>query len=520
MNLAWHHFRKDLRRFQVFLALWFGLLLLDLAVNLGWVGQMEFSPIYGFDRASNVWTTILPGVVWALVGLLPSLVVLADSPARRGGFLATRPLPKGDLFLVKMFFVIALVVAPWTVQELVHLKLQGMPLWVIERGTFERLLWALPVAVGCGAFAALWPGHARWVRAIGLCFAGYILLMAGVSLWVYLFHLHGISIGPERLPGILCVQAFALTLMGFSIWHARAHRSVLARWGGLIFVLVFSQWLVSFWPWETFKLRPENPALARKAMASSGFQIPLRNLSLKRETGAEESKRPQFLVSVDVQTTTLPAGQLVEWSGKDVRLVRTAGGELRGDRKDFSPDIFGGILGNNSYTLADYTAWSGEFPDDVMFHDSSYYAANPPDNFSLGRFYLPANRAEFSEPLTVQASLEARVFQWHKIADLPLRPGATSADEFGSWKFVATKLDHPTIKDLYVERRQIIANCCRPKHCASRRKPKTRRPMRICAGISCTSPTATTACCRLWNNALASTPPGWCGRPGRVLGLG
>ena len=97
MTLAFHHFKKDVRQFRIYLVIWFGLLFLDLAVNLGWVGRVEYTPDRGFDHASNTWTTMLPGVIWALVGLLPSLVVLADSPARREGFLATRPLPKRDL---------------------------------------------------------------------------------------------------------------------------------------------------------------------------------------------------------------------------------------------------------------------------------------------------------------------------------------------------------------------------------------------------------------------------------------
>jgi hypothetical protein len=112
MKLIWLQFRKDVRRFRVYLALWFGLLLLDLAVNMGWVGQVFYVPNHGFDSASNTWTALLPIFIWALIVLLPTVVVLEDSPARRDGFLATRPMPKSALFAAKAMFVFALIVLP------------------------------------------------------------------------------------------------------------------------------------------------------------------------------------------------------------------------------------------------------------------------------------------------------------------------------------------------------------------------------------------------------------------------
>src|SRR5580704_7815805 len=130
MNLAWHLFCKDVRQFWILLAAWAGLLLLDLAVNLGWAGQVYYSPAHGFERATNTWTDLLPTVIWLMVAILPSMVVITDSPARWEGFLATRPLPKRDLFLAKLLFALVIIVAPWTLQELVHLAMRGMPMWV------------------------------------------------------------------------------------------------------------------------------------------------------------------------------------------------------------------------------------------------------------------------------------------------------------------------------------------------------------------------------------------------------
>ena len=88
-----------------------GELLLDLAVNLGWAGQVVYSPDRGFDHAANTWTAMLPGVLWILAAMLPSVVVVTDSPTNHEGFLATRPLPKRDLYLAKLLFILALIVA-------------------------------------------------------------------------------------------------------------------------------------------------------------------------------------------------------------------------------------------------------------------------------------------------------------------------------------------------------------------------------------------------------------------------
>ena len=78
MTLAFHHFKKDVRQFRIYLVIWFGLLFLDLAVNLGWVGRVEYTPDRGFDHASNTWTTMLPARLVVglrrLAGLLGRLV--------------------------------------------------------------------------------------------------------------------------------------------------------------------------------------------------------------------------------------------------------------------------------------------------------------------------------------------------------------------------------------------------------------------------------------------------------------
>ena len=438
MTLVLHQFKKDVRQFRIFLGIWFGLLLIDLAVNLGWIGQAIYSSERGFDGASNTWTGILPIVLWAFVGVLPSLVVLADSPARRDGFLATRPLPKSDLLLAKIFFVLALIVAPWVFSELVHLTGRGMPSWVWIRGTLERLLFTLPVALGCGAFAALWPDVVRWVRAMAGLLVGYALFGITVSAATILFHLKLFDYSSHQAPAMIHAYALMLAAIAFAIWHSRAQRGVFARWGGLLATLFVSWWLASWLWWDLFQLALENPATANSVLAQSGFEIPSRAVTLQREQDAEKEDAPQFNLGVAPKIKPLPTDCLVEWSGINAKLARASGDEWRGygyGRMRHAP-VYDPYRRGFFYSDDDLKAWASQFPEDVLFRQQNR------NNFDRERLYLskfnvPASRAEMTEPLTLSAELEARVFQWRVIAELPLTPGAKTNTAFGSLTMIS-----------------------------------------------------------------------------------
>ncbi|MDR3458692.1 MAG: hypothetical protein P4N60_14675 [Verrucomicrobiae bacterium] len=456
MNLVLHQFRKDVRQFRYYLAVWFGLLLLDLAVNLGWAGQVVYSPDRGFDHGANTWTAMLPRALWVLAAILPSVVVLTDSPTNHEGFLATRPLPKRVLYLAKLLFILALIVAPWALSETVHLAWLGLPGWVVGRATFERVLFMLPVALGFSAYAALWPTIGRWGRSLAIITGGYVVVGITVSLLEQYFQWD--LFGHSKAPGVVGAYAFALALLGFAAWHARGHRGVLVRWGGLILITWASQAAVSWlWRWDTFALRPVDSAVAGSVVAGSGWEIPARSLWLQKVQETDGAAQPHFDIVLTPKIQPPPPHDVVEWSGTAVKLAREDGSEIHGGA------VYpGGVFNvnnywNMNYQPSDFAAWATEFPPGVLFRQNNYYGSGEPGSVSFHRFDLPAGGAELTEPLTVQAGLEARVFQWHKIADLPLTPGATSTDEFGSWKFIAAqpKPQPYVLAGLYLQRRQI-----------------------------------------------------------------
>ena len=265
------------------------------------------------------------------------------------------------------------------------------------------------------------------------------------------------------------MYALVLSLVVFALWHARAHRGLLSRWGGLILVVLVSFLAASFCPWAGFKLKPVDQLAADQVMSWSGFEIPPRAFNLQKESVPEESSQPQFNVNITPKTKSLPARHVVEWSAKDGKLLHAAGGEIPGYASAFHSELFHYQAWNNPYNPDDFVAWAAEFPEDVLFRQGNSYGGIASSSLGLGgKFKVPASRGELTETLTLQASLEARVFQWRKIAELPIKPGATATDEFGAWKFVATKQDplpYPSFY-YYLERRQISLSTAADSRCS------------------------------------------------------
>jgi hypothetical protein len=452
------------------LAIWFGLLLLNLAVNQGWVGNVAYSSTHGFDRASNIWTGPLPAILWILAVMLPTLAVLADSPARREGFLATRPLPRRDLFLAKLLFVVGLIVAPWVLQEAINLIGQGAPGWVIERGTFERLIFVLPTIVALAAFAALWPSLPRWAGAVGIIFAGYAVSAFCFFLLVRYFKLSIPDFDTEKSHGLTNLYAMAAAITALAVWHSRAYRTAMWRWVGLILTLVLSQWIASKAPWSFFQWRPADPALAASTLAASGFEVPQRSISLSKEEDLENSGKTWVRLNINPETKPLPKSLAVGWTAHSAKLLHQSGGEIHGEWKTIgAKPLFADNPWNRQLGRADIEAWAPEFPPGILFSpgNTSEYTSSP--SLYLNRFDYPSNVAELKEPLSANAGLEARVYQWRKIADLTMRAGASSSDEFGSWKFVALKPNGPPASktwEIFLERRQINLKTASDSRCS------------------------------------------------------
>jgi hypothetical protein len=464
MKIALLLFWKDVRQFRIFLGLWFGLLLLDLAVNFGWVGRMSYTYGVGFDQASNTWTGLLPHVLWGFIIVLPSIVVLADSPARREGFLATRPVSGCEVFLAKLLFVLTLIVIPWVLSELIHLAGIGMPRWVISRGICERLLFTLPIAFGFSAFASLWPDVPRWARAIAIIAGIYMVIAVTFNLWAMYVHFDFFAETTSLASPIVNLSVLALGLVVLMFWHAPAHRGVKARWGGLVLVGAVTSIMLHFWPWDTFGLRPLDQSSADTAMDHSGFEIPARSFDVIK-VQQQGHHGLQFGVTFVPKVKSLPDNYVVDYVGLDAGLQDNQGVKLTSQHVP-SRNVFDSYYYNPSLKSGDFAAWSSAFPSDVLFRD----AMNNGISLNSLNFYnldLPPGTNAMTTPLSAYVSFETRVFQWRKLADLSVAPGAHSTDEFGSWNLLATA---PIAKSsgeiFYLERQQVCLDTATDSRCS------------------------------------------------------
>ncbi len=463
MNLTLHLFRKDVRQFRLLLSIWFALLLLHLAVDLGWVAQVIYAPQHGFERGSDAWSGLLPFVVWVLVALLPTFVVLTDSPARHDGFLATRPVPKCDVLLAKILFVLLFIIVPWVLVELIHLAAAGVPAWVVNRGAFERLVLALPVAFGFAAYAALWRDIARWARSVAVLFGVYLVCGITMTLIELVTRNSLPDLSPNTHP-LLNLNVAMLLMVIFSLWHACSHRSVLFRWGGLAGVCALLLAYFIFWPWRIFALQPADPSTASSVMSRSGFEVSPRDFYLPK-VEQPGGASPQFNINFRLRTKPTDGGYMIAWAARDSKLRTDDGIEVPGGKFSHT-DLFNSYLWGAYYDYHDAQAWASEFPPDILFRQENNMSS-PNDSVSYSQYPLPFTTAELNYPLTFHAGLDARVYQWNKIADLPLTPGATATDKFGAWKFIASKFT-PEMQSLFLERRQIELSTATDSRCSAR----------------------------------------------------
>ena len=224
MSLAPHQFQKDIRQFWVVLLIWAVLLALDLATDLGWVAKVAAN---GYGRVSVVWAGVEPVALWALLFLIPSMVVLADSPARRDGFLGTRPMPKRDLWVAKLIFIFGLIVLPMVAQNMVYLWMEGLPFRYVTQGGLERLLWILPVPLCAAGFAALWRSYTEWAASLGIVLGCFILQSFAVQ-WLENW-LGPYETGDDLQGMIVALLSLAPGLAALAVWNARQSRKPRCR---------------------------------------------------------------------------------------------------------------------------------------------------------------------------------------------------------------------------------------------------------------------------------------------------
>lgn len=462
MNLMLHQFRKDVRQFRWLLLVWLLMLVSDFAVNLGWIGAgIGANWRQGDMTVVNVMVGVQTFFLWVLFFLIPSAVVLADSPARRDGFLRTRPLPASDLYLAKSLFLVVLVICPVLVQEGIYLAASGLPSGYVVHGVLERLLYALPMVVIAAGYAALWRSYAQWSTGFGIALAG--MICAGMTLEL-VFYLGGLS---DRLPGassatetsrsVGALYVFALVSVLVAVGHARWVWRARGRWLGIAAALAAYSLVNIYWPWDLFRAGGADPAAARQLAAEFPPNFSRSDIEINPVFASQWDSREHL--GVNVKSTTVPADfpSVIDWLPSQCSLTDPAGAVVKADSvPSYSSSYSAYLWGQNGPSGADLKMWVHLLPPEVIFQLGPTYSMAD-NGSSFGEFKLDPQSPWLNGPVNLQAHLDGRVYRWDKVADFALNTPGTVRDASGSWSYEGLHYDRNSAQeaDVFLKRSQV-----------------------------------------------------------------
>jgi hypothetical protein len=447
MTLTLHQLRKDIRQFWMLLLILAALLALDLSADLGWLAKVTMS---GGDRPADILAALLPTAVWVLLFLIPSMVVLADSPARREGFLGTRPMPKRDLWLAKLIFIFGLIVLPAVAQSVVYLWLEGVPVRFVAQGGLEHLLWILPVAVCAASFAALWKSYTEWAASLGI-FLGGLILQAYAASWLKNW-LGPINSVDDLQAMIVTLLTLAPGLALLAVWNARQSRKPRWRWCGVAIVVAVWCGAGAVWPWTQTELAPADAAAARALVEKTDLRLTPRSIRMYESSDDRHGAQISLALDFPPPLNESASGDFVQWVNAGTKLLRPSGQALASSG---SPER-GPVFKTFSATILPWQqiqSMAGLLPQDTLAEVGMVgsYAEGATD---LGRFNLDPGGEILREPLAVQARLEGRAFRWTKVADLPIQAGQSAKDDFGQWT-IASLDNWPPYVGLFLQRKEL-----------------------------------------------------------------
>ena len=439
MGLVLHQFHKDARQFRWFLVVWLVLLALDLAANLGWVEAVHIDrmgkPIYS-DFLLGAQLTF----AWVLFLALPAVVVVADSPARREGFLSTRPLAKRDWLLAKILFITLAVILPAIGEEGIYLLLQGVSARYVLWGMGERALFVVPIALGMAAFASLWSNYARWVTGMVVSvlstFGGLILLSFILD---HISKAHGLEPVREtsavaRLSGAIYVTLIWLAVL--ALWHGRRPGGAGQRWSIAVSSVVVFGLSVGYWRWDFTAVQPRDPAAATALMNQAGFNVPLSSLQFSQDSQSPRDGKLGWCVSLQPQDGLNASGATVRWVATNVVAVNAAQEQITQTGSAGRLPLFDAYYVPKP--LSETRALASLLPAKgfILGGQFDFYGMEGENGVTLPTLKVPRTAPWLAAPVTVRAGLAAQIFQWELAANLPAHSGATVADAGtpGRWK--------------------------------------------------------------------------------------
>lgn len=434
MNFTLLQFRTEALRFRAALAVWWGLLLVDLAINAGWIGH---PPARQDHAGSQLFLLACRGIdmaFWLLLLLLPAWVALVDSPARRDRFLAARPMPGADVWRAKGLFLLMLIVLPVVVQETVYLLCQGVPVSIILHAAIEKLLFTTVVVAGSAAFAALWAGFQQLIVAMAVVVGAAVAAGFLVSVTIHILKWPVRSLDLDRDPATFLVfnVAVALALVCVAILNARRQWGIRGRSAGLLSACGIVIVILWAWPNGVLDIRPANPAAAAGVVKEATIRVPHGSFSATRETNrAEFQFTPRITPSARNRVLIHPTRLDAVWtdgSRRNLNLPWRPRGPV---------PLFQGCW--ESLAPADKRCLSALLPGNPDWISTLNSGFSHDDIPVAATLDTAAVAGREKDPFTLHSGLVADVYSYEIAADIALESGATARTRTVRWN--VTRVD-------------------------------------------------------------------------------
>lgn len=453
MRLAFHQMCSDMRQHRGVICFWLALLGLDLAGNMGWLGNPLFDSSATGLSLGYLGVTGLAALLWTMLFWVPMQLALSDSPGNPNGFLATRPLSRGDLVKAKVLLVLTVVILPALVQELIHLLVLGIPLRYVGHGLLERLVFMVPMVLCSMASAALWASMWQWSLALAaalVCALAFEALAPVLLAAVGINHFFGLAAmnATTLLLGLWILGTGSLVLLSVSL---QRRWSVWQRGGANATLVVTTLLLLGFCRIDWFSSIATASAPTALAAATT-ISVPPGGLSIHRQRAGRSSSSFEFGAVVKPRLEPLKGAEVVEWRCRKLELVLPTGQISRG-----IPPVWQPGWPSSSRSLVDLRAISLLLGGDPIFFGESGIADERAAD--LGTF--ETDSASLPESFRLQASLEGSIFRWQKVGELPLNSGEQVQDAEGVWRLLNVRPFEPSATRLTVERDQIALSTTR-----------------------------------------------------------
>ena len=441
MKLILLQLRIEWRRSRMLLGIYLLLVFCNFTVAVGWIGQ----PVLSDHGHNSSWTqSPLPSLfiigLWALFVRLVAHVVMADSPATRDRFLATRPMPRRALYAAKALFIVLAGILPAVVLEILSLRIVHAPASFIAAGALEQFGLLVIAAAFVALFTAHWKSSAAGLIAAAVSF-GVGAATIGMLNLVSFFLRNG---NPLRIPdptlfttalGLLVVSGGLLitaTMNARRPWKIR-------HLAPAFFVFFLLGAAVAIWlPVRYLPIRSAGPINRGQSLDAAFGEVTFANPKF-RYSGMTDSRSGRKIqhasYQVRPQWTDAPSDLEIRWRPRETSWLKGHRVLRHDDGRHHAWD--GVTITEPGHWLSSaLMACIREQCPDVRFLVGDNRSSNRDSAMQIGSICYPVADTP-TGPVTLDSEIVATAVRWKLAAKFPI--GGASPNSDGQWRFAGTR---------------------------------------------------------------------------------